>query len=286
MSTNEHPADAAQTAKQGRLPTWIMIGAMKSATSSLHRYLAEHPDVATSTPKELDFFVEHRYNELGIDWYRSQFTDPAGATAAGESSVNYTKCHEFPGVAERMHAHLPEVKLLYILRDPLSRIESQWVHSVGAGKWRTDFAAAVADPDTSPMVQTSCYWTQIEQYLSFYDPSQIKIMSYEAVSADPQRAVGEILEFIGLDPEFEHPLIGKRIHDSRRKMRPNALGMLLWEDQVRRRRLRKWLPWLVATPIEKPQWDPADKARISEYLAPEMEKIRSFSGHEFEQWQI
>lgn len=270
----------------GRLPTWIMIGAMKSATSSLHRYLAEHPQVATSTPKELDFFCEPKYSELGVDWYRRQFNDPPGALAAGESSVNYTKCHEFPGVAERMHALIPDVKLIYILRDPLARIESQWVHSVGAGKWRSDFASALQDPDTSPMVQTSCYWTQLEQYLAVYDAAQIKVMSYEAVSADPHGAVSEILEFIGLSPEFDHPLIGKRIHDSRRKMRPNALGMLLWEDQVRRRRLRKWLPWLVATPIEKPVWDPSDKARIVEYLKPEMEKIRSFTGNEFEQWAI
>lgn len=283
MSSN---AGNAENGGQGPLPTWIMIGAMKSATSSLHRYLAEHPQVATSTPKELDFFVKHRYDELGIDWYQKQFTNPPGALAAGESSVNYTKCHEFPGVAERMHKHLPDVKLIYVLRDPILRLESQWVHAVGAGKWRGDFASAVRDPETSPMIQTSCYWTQLEQYLAFYDPSQIKIMSYEDVSADPHTAVGEILEYIGLDPEFDHPLIGKRIHDSRKKMRPNALGMLLWEDQVRRRRLRKWLPWLVARPIQKPEWDPADKARIAEYLAPEMEKIRSFSGKEFSQWQI
>jgi hypothetical protein len=270
----------------GRLPDWIMIGAMKSATSSLHRYLAEHPQVATSTPKELDFFTERRYRELGIDWYRQQFNDPPGALVAGESSVNYTKCQEFPGVPERMHHHLPDVKLIYILRDPLSRIASHWTHSVGAGKWRGDFASALDDPANSPMVQASCYWTQLEQYLAFYDRSQIKIMSYEAVSADPQAAVSEILDYLGLDPDWTHPLVGKRIHDSRRKMRPNRLGMLLWEDQVRRRRLRKWVPWLVATPIDKPEWTPTQQQMIGEFLAPEMEKIRSFTGQDFEQWQI
>lgn len=286
MTETTSEATSGSDAGTGRLPTWIMIGAMKSATSSLHRYLAEHPQIATSTPKELDFFVEHRYRELGLDWYRQQFNDPPGAVAAGESSVNYTKCHEFPGVAERMYQHLPDVKLIYVLRDPLARIESHWIHSVGAGKWRGDFASAVADPESSTMVQTSCYWTQLEQYLAHYDPSQIKIMSYEEVSADPHGAVGEILELIGLDPEWTHPLIGKRIHDSKRKMKPNRLGLLLWEDRVRRRRLRRWVPWLVASPIEKPVWDPADKARISEYLAPELDKIRSFAGKDFAQWQI
>ena len=252
--------DDSNANPEGRLPDWIIIGAMKAATSSLHRYLAEHPQIATSTPKELDFFVADRYERLGIDWYRQQFNDPPGALTAGESSVNYTKCHEQPGVAERMHRHLPDVKLVYILRDPLKRIESHWIHVVGSGVWRGDFESAVADPETSDPVQTSRYWTQLSEYLEFYDPSQIKVMSYEAVSADPQRAVEEVLEFIGMDPDFHHPLIGKKIHQSSRKMRPNALGMLFWEDRVRRRRLRKYLPYLVATPIEKPEWSPATRA--------------------------
>jgi hypothetical protein len=274
------------TNKDGRLPDWIIIGAMKSATSSLHRYLAEHPDIATSTPKELDFFIEPRYSEFGIDWYRQKFLQPEGALSAGESSVNYTKCHEFPGVAGRMHKHLPDVKLIYVLRDPIKRIESQWIHAVGAGDWRGDFPSAVTDLETSLEVQTSRYWTQLSEFLQFYDSSQIKIMSYDAISADAAGSLEELLEFIGLDPQFDHSLIGKRIHPSSRKMRPNRLGLLFWEDPVRRRRLRKWLPWLVASPIEKPIWAPNDLARVKEYLQPEMDKIRDFSGLELSEWSI
>lgn len=270
----------------GRLPDWIIIGAMKAATSSLHRYLAEHPQIATSTPKELDFFIEHRYDELGIDWYRQQFLDPPNSVVAGESSVNYTKCQEFPGVAERMHRHVPDVKLIYVLREPLKRIESQWIHSVGAGKWRGDFDSAVRDPETSAIVQPSRYWTQLSQYLEYFDAEQIKVMSYEALSRDPKAAVAEVLEYFGMDPDFDHPLIGKRIHQSRRKMRPNRLGLLFWEDQVRRRRLRKYLPWIVATPIQPPVWRAEHRTRIEEYLRPEVERIREFSGLDFAEWSI
>jgi hypothetical protein len=273
-------------APDGRLPTWIIIGAMKCATSSLHRYLAEHPDVATSNPKELDFFVEPRYHELGIDWYRQQFVDPPGATAAGESSVNYTKCHEFPGVAERMHRHVPDVKLISVLRDPLKRIESQWIHAVGEGSWRGDFSSALADLERSLEVQTSRYWTQLQQYLAVYDPSQIRVLSYERLSHDPQSTVSEVLEFIGVDPTFVHPLIGRKIHDSRRKMRPNRLGLLFWDDPVRRRKMRKYLRRLVASPIEKPEWSANDRARVAEYLQPEVDAIREFSGLEFSEWSI
>ena len=270
----------------GRLPDWLIIGAMKAATSSLHRYLAEHPDIATSTPKELDFFTEPRYSQLGMDWYRQQFLSPPGAKVAGESSVNYTKCHEFPGVAERIHQHLPDAKLIYVLRDPVKRIESQWIHLVGSGKWRGDFASAVRDPETSPMVQTSRYWMQLSEFLRYYDARQIKVISYEQLSRDPKGALGEVLEFLGLDPDFDHPLIGKKIHQSRKKMRPNRIGLLFWEDQVRRRRLRKYVPWLVASSIEPPVWSQADRTRVEEYLREDVAAIRAFSGLPFSEWSI
>jgi hypothetical protein len=54
----------------------------------------------------------------------------------------------------------------------------------------------------------------------------------DARVAEPHAAVREVLEYIGLDPDWSHPLIGKKIHDSKKKMRPNALGMLFWEDRV------------------------------------------------------
>ncbi|MEL6892516.1 MAG: sulfotransferase domain-containing protein, partial [Actinomycetota bacterium] len=248
--------------------------------------LAEHPRIATSTPKELNFFTEDRYAELGIDWYRRQFDDPADAVVAGESSVNYTKRHIFPGCAERMHAHVPDVKLVYILRDPLTRIESDWIHAVGAGRWRGDFSSAIADLETSSMVQTSRYWTQLSEYLALYPREQIRIMSYDTISKDPNRAVSEMLEFIGLDPDWTHPMIGKKIHPSSRKMRPNRLGLLFWEDPVRRRRMRKYLRRIVGTPIEKPQWSASDRGRVIEYLQPEVDAIREFSGLDFEGWSL
>lgn len=285
MSSEPASVDNGEPAP-GRLPDWITIGAMKAATSSLHRYLAEHPQISTSEPKELDFFVEKKYNELGIDWYRQQFTDPPNALSAGESSVNYTKVHEFPGVPERMHRHLPDVKLIYILRDPIKRAESQWIHSVGAGEWRGDFDSSVADPQTSLPIQGSCYWKQLQEFLKFYDPSQIKIMSYEQLSAEPHAAVREVLEYIGLDSDWTHPLIGKKIHDSKKKMRPNALGMLFWEDRVRRRRIRKYLPYLTCSPIKKPEWNPELRARAEEVLRPEVEQIREFTGMDFPEWSL
>ncbi len=110
---------------KGHLPTFICIGAMKCGTSSLHQYLGEHPQVAVSTPKETDSFLER--NEKDRTWYHGCFDSEA--KAYGEVSPNYTKHPGFPDVPDRMHEMLPDVKLIYLVRDPIERAISHYVHN-------------------------------------------------------------------------------------------------------------------------------------------------------------
>ena len=86
------------------LPTFVVIGAMKAGTTTLHAWLAEHPDVCMSARKELDFFVEDGNWERGVGWYRLRFVSCAAEKARGESSPNYAKIHAAPGVPKRMYS--------------------------------------------------------------------------------------------------------------------------------------------------------------------------------------
>ncbi|MGC4020653.1 MAG: sulfotransferase domain-containing protein [Cyclobacteriaceae bacterium] len=104
----------------------MIIGAMKAGTTSLHDYLSKHPDVFMSVQKELDFFVEQKNWKLGIDWYKKQF--PVSTIAIGESSPNYTKSLIFGNVPDKIKSILPDVKLIYILRDPIKRLVSHYSH--------------------------------------------------------------------------------------------------------------------------------------------------------------
>jgi hypothetical protein len=264
----------------------VVIGAMKCATTSLHRYLEKHPDLAMSTPKELNFFLPDTYRELGTDWYRQQFVHPPTALVAGESSPNYSKRHEHPGVAERMARLVPAAKLIYVLRDPVKRIESHYVHVLGSGKVRCSFDDAIADVERSEVVQTSRYWWQLEAFLEHYPQEQIRIVSYERLSADPEAVVDEVLGFLSLDPGFRHPLIGERIHVAGNKRKPNRLGLLVWDDRTTRRRLLRYARWAVSSPIERPQWNPRTLARVKDYLAEDVAAMRRFSGQAFSEWSI
>ena len=119
------------------LPTFIVIGAMKCGTNSLHRYLKLHPQICMSSTKEPNYFVEEKNYAEGIDWYQSLFKD--STKALGECSTNYSKRPFFQGVAQRIQAVLPDVKLIYLLRDPVERIISHYRHNFAEGSTHQSF---------------------------------------------------------------------------------------------------------------------------------------------------
>src|SRR6056297_2788047 len=109
---------------------------MKGGTTSLYRYLGEHREVGISSEKEINFFRTEEEFQKGQEWYKKLFANDK--KIVGEASPDYTKRHLYPGVAERINSLLPNVKLIYILRDPLERIISHYVHNYAQGRESKD----------------------------------------------------------------------------------------------------------------------------------------------------
>lgn len=138
------------------MPDVVVIGAMKCATSAVHAYLDAHPDIAMAAAKELNFFngaeepsgpaedawIEGQWHR-GIAWYAAQF-DPT-APKRGESSPAYTS-PSFPEVPARMASIVPEARLVYLVRDPVDRAVSQYLHHHRDGTERRPLDEAVLDP--------------------------------------------------------------------------------------------------------------------------------------------
>jgi hypothetical protein len=123
----------------GRLPTFLIIGAMRSGTTSLTRYLRPHPEVYMAERKELHFF-DFGY-ELGIDRYRENFEQAGAAAAVGEATPNYMYDRR---AMERIAAAVPEARLVAILRDPVARAYSHYWHNRSVGRETLGFAEALA----------------------------------------------------------------------------------------------------------------------------------------------
>src|SRR3954464_5217249 len=141
------------------LPNLITVRGRQGGTTSIHHYLGLHPEIQMSKPKELNFFVEEMNWDLGLDWYASRFD--RAFRVRGESSPHYTNQPRFEGVAERIRENCPDARLIYMVRDPIKRILSHWVHATGAGYETGELVEVLTNPDTSYM-NRSKYWMQLQ----------------------------------------------------------------------------------------------------------------------------
>jgi hypothetical protein len=182
----------------GRLPTFLVIGAMKAGTTSLWRDLRAHPQVFMPDVKEIHFFSNPDRYERGFDWYRAHFADAGDTVAVGEASTNYTKHPRRPDAAARVAAAIPDVRLVYAVRDPIERIRSHYLHVAhGHGERRPLSVAVWEDPE---YLDVSRYRTQIDRYLEHFDRSQLLVITAEALARDRRATLGRVLAFVGVDP--------------------------------------------------------------------------------------
>ena len=185
--------------RRGALPNLVVIGGLKCGTTSLHHYLNLHPEVEMSRPKELNFFVAELNWPLGPEWYASHFS--GRASVRGESSPHYTNRPRFEGVAERMRSVVADARLVYMVRDPIDRMLSHYLHNLGGGYDDRTLADAFADPE-SAYVTRSRYFFQLEPYLEEFGPERIEIVGREELKRDRPATMRRVFAFLGVDPGF------------------------------------------------------------------------------------
>lgn len=266
------------------LPNLIVIGAMKSGTTSLHEYLNQHPDIFMSKRKELNFFVEHQEWSKGLGWYESHF--PRAAAVRGESSPNYTRYPLFPGVPRRMRDVIPDAKLVYCVRDPLKRFLSHYLHSYSLGRENRSLDEVVADLE-SPYLLCSRYYLQLRQYLEVYPAASIKVVVLEELQRNPSAAMRDLFSFLGVDPSYTDP----RFATASKKMPPVATRRRspLKSLMVRRKQrgvywLERNVPWLFGPPLRSPAFSPHSKRVLIDALADDTEELKRFTGYTLASW--
>jgi hypothetical protein len=190
------------TSEQPRLPTFLVIGAPKTGTTSLHHYLAAHPQIFMAEAKELDFFITEFNWHRGIGWYRQQFMYAGPAKAVGEASPRYTQYPYHRGVAERVFTVVPDAQLVYVIRDPVAQMLS---HYRDRRRYATERApvneALLADP---VYLETAKYGCQLDQFLVHFPRDQIQIVVSEQLRASETRAatLARLLDFLGVDKSW------------------------------------------------------------------------------------
>lgn len=203
-------------------PSFIIAGGMRCGTTSLHATLARHPQLCASYHKEVHYFDLH--HRLGAGWYARQFPKPrrlpdGSDTRAFESSPYYMFD---PRVPERMREMLPEVRILFLLRDPVERAISHYRKNIRDGREHLAFGDAIDAEDDrlageeERLIADPHYVSEVHRYASYkargryadliarfqplFPAGQILAVDAGRLFAEPSTVVAEICRFLGIDP--------------------------------------------------------------------------------------
>lgn len=196
----------------GRLPDFVVVGAPKAGTTSIHRYLGEHPEIGMSPDKGPRFFGDGEGTNFqkGLDWYRSLFQ--SDRPRCGEVSAVYST---YPTnlVASRMAQIIPQARLVYLVREPWARMISH--HKMHVRNPLRETLSLADDLQANPKLRhASRCGLQVAFLQEFFPPEQILVLESTYLSDATPAAMREIFQFVGVSPDFTSPLFLQKINTS------------------------------------------------------------------------
>jgi hypothetical protein len=297
------------------LPTFLIIGAMKSGTTALYEMAGAHPDVYVSPVKEPNFFafagdppdfqapIDRRpdgINNASItdrEAYEALYDDADSDQARGEAS--HTTLY-WPSGAPNVKRIVPEVRLVVILRDPVERAYSEHLHFVRDGDEPiTDFESALDaeaerienDWAMGRYVDRGRYDEQLERFVERFDRDQIRVYLHDDLVADPAALAADLYAFLGVDPSVE-PERNRRVnksgvprsrllHRTFQALQPirEALSPVIPEPVV------DWVNRLKNQNLDKPALDPAVRARLRDTFRPHVDRLEALIDRDLSAWK-
>lgn len=227
------------------LPNFLIIGAAKSGTTSLNRYLSDHPQIYMSLQKELHYFSYpethlltngpdsyHRITVGTLEEYESFFKDVTDQVAIGDSSPSYLY---FSQSAQRIKNTIPNVKLIAILRNPVDRAYSCFMHAV-RDRWETvrTFEEGLALEEERIAAGWEMVWhytkagfyaNQLKDYFNCFPREQLKIFLYEDLERNAAGMMREIHHHIGVDENYKHNLTVRANQSGKVKSREMLIAL-------------------------------------------------------------
>ncbi|MEM7216970.1 MAG: sulfotransferase domain-containing protein [Pseudomonadota bacterium] len=187
------------TAHRRALPDFIVNGTMKSGTTSFYAYLSQHPQINPAQRKAIRYF--NYFRDQGDGWYRSHFPYIEPGKITGEASPLYFWGAGVPADVKRL---VPDVKLITILRNPITRAFSQY-HMQAKQDGEPGFDAAT-DPDSEhylepkrQYLERGHYARYIRRWLEHFPREQMLFLKFESLYGNPTEELAKVYRFLGID---------------------------------------------------------------------------------------
>jgi hypothetical protein len=296
-----------------RLPNFLIIGAPKSGTTSLHGYLRQHPDVFFSPYKEPNYFalagkrlphagpaepdvlhyLIYRHSVTDFDAYKALFRRANGQRAVGEASVRYL--YYGGEAAPRIKATLPDVRLVAILREPVARLYSHYCMNVQYQLEPLGLREAIAAEESRREANWGWDWhytavsrypNQLEKYFAIFHPDQIKVFLYDDFVANPLGVFQQVCRHIGVDDGFV-PDMSRREKSAYRAKNLSLDRWLHWPSRTRsvlQRALPRRLTSAAIAQLERwnsapvPRLDPEMRRELAPLFADDVRRLETILG--------
>lgn len=266
-----------------QIPNFIVIGAARSGTTSLFQYLDAHPQIGMSPVKELNFFSRDAYEIKGLDWYRRRFPQRDDLLAVGEASTSYTTYPHVPDVAARLADYNPEIRLVYVVRNPLERYVSHFLQRTKAGHETRKFDDTFRDLENETLAWQGRYYYQLSQYMRFFQRDQILVISFDQIKSDTPGVIRDLYRFLGVD-EIATEESSEKIHNAAGAvMRKNAFGLALlrfYQAYIEQKNLPFRFKKLFTraanwggTPVQKPRLTPEQRRLLTDFYREDCRRL-------------
>jgi len=278
-------------------PNFLVIGCEKCGTTALCAMLGRHPDVFVCEPKE-PHFLSFNYDK-GWDWYESLFEPGQNALARGEGSVSYATDEYEELICQRLSEHLPDIKLIYIVRHPVKRVESsfRFLHS-GAHPYGVllplDIGKALAY--RPHMVRTTLYWERINAFRNHLPDNRILLLFQEDLKTQPRQTLDKCFSFLGVEPGKLTDFKSEAVNESKHLYRDTQLLRYIRRNPVLSKawhtlpwRLTHWLepklrkPWNDNMQIH---WNAAARQKFLQHIRPDAQQFLQFCGKPMDYWDL
>lgn len=296
------------------LPDFLIIGAAKAGTSSLYHYLKQHPQVYMSPVKEPKFFALEgealdfagprdqermaRGSITNFQDYCALFQDYSGEVAVGEASTLYLYSST---AAERIQHYIPHAKLIAILRNPVERAYSNYLHMIrNDTETLADFTQALKEEEIRIQNnwmpfwhyrQRGFYYAQLRRYYDLFDRDQIRIYLYEDLVADSPGLMRNIFQFISVDDSFCPDMSVK--HNISGVPKNKVLHNLLIRSNPLKSAIKPLLPSRMSSRIaekvrvrnlKKPSFDEEARLQLIETYRDDIVKLQELIDRDVSSW--
>lgn len=295
------------------MPNFLIIGTARAGTSSLYEYLRQHPEIYMCPNKEPMFFAleNQRVNFRGpgdaqeinaksvtmIDPYQALFEAAGDRPAIGEASALYLYSDV---AAANIKRHIPNAKLIAMLRDPVERAYSSFLYMTREGREPLpEFEDALAAEEQRiednwehiwHYRRMGFYYRQLRRYYDLFDPSQIKIILSEDLDNNPESVISELQRFLDVDATQLPDMSVK--YNQGGVPRGQLLNRVLTRPSWIKQKLKPWLPRSVHSlylrvkhaNLERPEISAETRHSLREDYRNDIENLQDLIGRDLNAW--